>query len=81
MFRQFRLDRELNTIAWPTGADLAPEYLYEQASENPAPGTDKGPEQGPAKVLSECADDASLVAPAGGSSPEERKRRWHPPTG
>ena len=32
IFRQFRLDKELNTIVWPTGADLAPEYLYERAA-------------------------------------------------
>ena len=45
VFRQFRLDRELNTIAWPTGADLAPEYLYEQASNNPAPETERAPSE------------------------------------
>jgi len=31
LFRAFRLDRELNTACWPTGADLAPEFLYERA--------------------------------------------------
>ncbi len=35
-FRQFRLDAELNTIAWETGADLAPEYLYERVAAQPA---------------------------------------------
>ena len=27
-FAQLRVDDELQTVVWPTGADLAPEYLY-----------------------------------------------------
>ena len=29
LFRRFRVDPELGTIAWENGADLAPEFLYE----------------------------------------------------
>jgi hypothetical protein len=34
-FAQVRLDRDAGTIAWPNGADMAPEALYEQARRHP----------------------------------------------
>jgi hypothetical protein len=31
LFAQVCVDKELETIAWPNGADLAPEYVYYRA--------------------------------------------------
>jgi len=36
VFRRFRVDTELSTITWETGADLAPEYHYEKVAAQPA---------------------------------------------
>ncbi len=33
-FAQLKVDKESETIAWPNGVDLAPEYIYFQAFKN-----------------------------------------------
>jgi hypothetical protein len=33
-FAQARVDPEIRTVAWPNGYDMAPETLYERASEH-----------------------------------------------
>lgn len=41
VFQSFVLNQELDTIVWPTGADLAPEYLYAQATDEDPENADR----------------------------------------
>lgn len=36
VFDQAMVDPELETVVWPNGADLAPEYLYHMAQQPPS---------------------------------------------
>jgi hypothetical protein len=36
VFNQVRVDPELETVVWPNGADLAPEFLYQVAQRSPS---------------------------------------------
>jgi len=38
LFAQAKVDPELETVVWPNGADLAPEFLYEAKAESVGSG-------------------------------------------
>jgi hypothetical protein len=38
-FAQVRVDPELGTVVWPSGADLCPDVLYARLTGEPLPGT------------------------------------------
>jgi hypothetical protein len=40
VFAQATIDPELETVTWPNGADLAPEFLYRQAAAQPVTPVD-----------------------------------------
>ncbi|MEY4768239.1 MAG: hypothetical protein RL637_878 [Pseudomonadota bacterium] len=45
-FAQFELDKELNTLVWKNGADLAPEFIYYCAFKDDAELADRFREWG-----------------------------------
>lgn len=38
-FAQVRVDPELGTVVWPSGADLCPDAIYARLTGDPLPGT------------------------------------------
>jgi len=36
-FKQFYVNREIGTLCWPDGVDIAPETLYHEATGEPLP--------------------------------------------